>query len=483
MKTPLRVLIVEDSESDALLVIHELRRSGFETVFERVDTADAMKTALADPRWQLVVTDYSMPRFSGLSALALVKKSGRDLPVIIVSGAIGEEMAVKAMKAGAHDYVMKDHLARLGSAVERELREAEERHARRRAEEKLRVRQFSVDHASEAIFWIRPDGIIFDVNEVLCRMLGYSRDELLRLNIKQIDFSSATDTLSSYWREVRARGSMTHESALRAKDGRMVPVEVNVGYLVIDGQECNCAFVRDITQRKQLEAKLRESEQLNLVGQLVLGVAHEVRNPLNGIMIVTDALYEDLGRDPAYKTHVEHIRVQVNRLARLVRVLLDMGKPINPARLRKDSLVAICDTAVGLWKETAGEKAQTIEFVCVGEGDGPAIMADNARLQQVFVNLLDNAVQHSPAGGKIRIEILKPENGFVKFRVIDQGTGLVPGAAAKLFQPFFTTRKNGTGLGLCIVQRVVRDHGGEISISNNDPPPGCTVDIRLPVLP
>ena len=99
--------------------------------------------------------------------------------MIIVSGAIGEETAVAAMKAGAHDYVMKDHLARLGSAVERELREAEERQARRRAEEKLRVRQFSVDHASEAMFWIRPDGSIFDVNEVLCRMLGYTREELL----------------------------------------------------------------------------------------------------------------------------------------------------------------------------------------------------------------------------------------------------------------------------------------------------------------
>ena len=251
----------------------------------------------------------------------------------------------------------------------------------------------------------------------------------------------------------------------------------------IDGQECNCAFVRDITERKQLEAKLRESERLNLVGQLVLGVAHEVRNPLNGIMIVTDALYEDLGRDPAYKTYVEHIRAQVNRLANLVRDLLDMGKPINPARMRQDSLVAICGAAVGLWKETAGDKAKNIEFVCAEEGDGPAIMADNARLQQVFVNLLDNAVQHSPAGGRIRVEILKPENGFVKIRVVDRGTGLVPGVAAKLFQPFFTTRKNGTGLGLCIVQRVVRDHGGEVSISNNDPPPGCTVEIRLPVVP
>ena len=481
MKTPLRVLLVEDSENDAMLVVQELRHCDFKPDFLRVETEAAMATALADPSWQVVITDYSMPRFSGLSALALVKKSGRDLPVIVVSGAIGEETAVAAMKAGASDYLMKGNLARLGPAVQRELREAEDRRARRQAEEKLRFTQFSIDHASEAIFWIRPDGSISDVNEALCLMLGYTREELQGLKVYEIDASTSTDTQVGYWRELRERGSMTHESALRAKNGRMVPVEMNVNYMVIDGHEFNCAFIRDITDRKQLERELQESERLKLVGQLVLGVAHEVRNPLNGIMVVTEALYEDLGRNPAYATHVEHIRSQVKRLAELVRDLLDMGKPLDPARLRRDSVKAVCEAAVRLWKSTAGESASNIELVCTGDGEGPTILADNARLQQVFINLLDNAVQQSPPGAKVRVEICGPERGFVPIRVVDHGKGFDAEAESKLFQPFFTTRKGGTGLGLCIVQRVVKDHGGQITIVNNHPLPGCTVEIRLPV--
>jgi signal transduction histidine kinase len=217
------------------------------------------------------------------------------------------------------------------------------------------------------------------------------------------------------------------------------------------------------------------------VGQLVLGVAHEVRNPLNGIMVVTEALYEDLGRNPAYTEHVEHIRSQVKRLAELVRDLLDMGKPLDPARLRRDSVKTVCEAALRLWKATAGESAPNVELVCEGEGEGPPILADNARLQQVFINLLDNAVQQSPPGAKVRVEMCRPERGFVPIRIVDHGKGLTAESAAKLFQPFFTTRKGGTGLGLCIVQRVVKDHGGEISIANNHPLPGCTAEIRLPV--
>ena len=130
---PLRVLIVEDSENDALLLEIELQRAGYEPVCERVDTRESMTAALARERWDLVIADYIMPRFNGLAALALVKANGLDLPFIIVSGHITDNTAVAAMKAGAHDYVMKDNLARLGPAVQRELREAEGRSARRRA--------------------------------------------------------------------------------------------------------------------------------------------------------------------------------------------------------------------------------------------------------------------------------------------------------------------------------------------------------------
>jgi two-component system sensor kinase len=137
MSIPLRVLIVEDSADDTILVMRELKKGGYRPMFERVDVPEAFTSALARQSWDVIIADHSMPHFSGLKALSLLKESGRDLPFIIVSGAIGEDVAVSAMKAGAHDYVMKDNLARLGPAVQRELQEAEARLARRQAEEAL----------------------------------------------------------------------------------------------------------------------------------------------------------------------------------------------------------------------------------------------------------------------------------------------------------------------------------------------------------
>src|SRR5215210_3567723 len=139
MGVPLKVLLVEDSEDDALLLLRELRRGGYDAVHERVDTAEAMEAALDGQEWDLVIADHSMPAFSSSAALELLRGKGfADLPFIIVSGQIGEQLAVEAMKAGAQDYLMKDNLARLNTAIERELRDAEVRRERRLAEEKYR---------------------------------------------------------------------------------------------------------------------------------------------------------------------------------------------------------------------------------------------------------------------------------------------------------------------------------------------------------
>ena len=124
MGVPLKILLVEDSEDDALLLLRELRRGGYEPAWKRVDTAEAMEAALDERGWDLVVSDHFMPAFSSVAALDLLRCKGFvDLPFIIVSGQIGEDAAVAAMKAGAHDYLMKDNLARLNTAIERELRE------------------------------------------------------------------------------------------------------------------------------------------------------------------------------------------------------------------------------------------------------------------------------------------------------------------------------------------------------------------------
>jgi two-component system cell cycle sensor histidine kinase/response regulator CckA len=167
MSEPLRVLIVEDSKDDALLIARELRRGGYDLQMERVDTPQGFGAALAGQTWDVIIADYSMPRFSGLAALEMLRKSELDLPFVLVSGTIGEEIAVAAMKAGAHDYVLKDNLARLEPAVRRELQEIQVRRARKRAEQLLRA----LNHAALAMEKaLTPDEIFSAVAEEFARL-------------------------------------------------------------------------------------------------------------------------------------------------------------------------------------------------------------------------------------------------------------------------------------------------------------------------
>jgi len=132
----IRLLLIEDSEDDSLLVIRQIEKGGYNVYYERVETADKMKSALLEETWDIILSDYAMPHFNGLEALKLIKESGFDIPFIIISGTIGEEVAVEAMKEGAHDYIMKNNLKRLLPAVERELREAKSRAERKLLEQK-----------------------------------------------------------------------------------------------------------------------------------------------------------------------------------------------------------------------------------------------------------------------------------------------------------------------------------------------------------
>src|SRR5438105_15675773 len=183
MNKPLQILIVEDSENDAELLKLELERAGYEPHCQRVETPQALSAALDRQGWDLVVADYIMPQFNGLAALALVKAKGFDLPFIIVSGHITDDTAVAAMKAGAHDYVMKDNLTRLGQAVQRELREAAVRREQRRSEERLKVehsfRQAIENSVPSGIASIDLDGRQTYVNPAFCAMVGWSETDLV----------------------------------------------------------------------------------------------------------------------------------------------------------------------------------------------------------------------------------------------------------------------------------------------------------------
>jgi len=266
MSTTLRVLIVEDSEDDAILVLRELRRGGYDPSFERVDTPEAMQAALDQQTWDIVLSDYAMPCFSMPAALAMVKEKGLDLPFIIVSGAIGEEAAVAAMRDGAHDYVMKGNLAHLIPVVERELRDAEVRHERKLMQQALRdseeLYSALVGNLTDAVFVFKGDTIAW-CNDRVEEIYGYPKEELLG---KSGDFFYPSDAGSSELiRDVSTaiskHGLFRSTIKFRKKDGSSAYIEYSLSQIQGKDPVELIAVARDITERKKAEEALRQSEE------------------------------------------------------------------------------------------------------------------------------------------------------------------------------------------------------------------------------
>jgi PAS domain S-box-containing protein len=240
-------------------------------------------------------------------------------------------------------------------------------------------------------------------------------------------------------------------------------------------------YISHEMERNVMETQLRQSEKMKVLGQLTAGVAHEVRNPLNAILAVTEALYQDIGDKSEYKPYFHYIRTQVDRLSELMEDLLELGKPIQSSRLHAESLPAICAAAVDLWEQASSTHPNKVRLELPADNKSLDVIADGQKLQQVLLNLLENAAEHSPGDSEILLTIPDSPEDNIKVRVTDRGTGIVPENLQRVFEPFFTTRKKGTGLGLSIVRHIIEAHGGSVAIWNNDPPPGCTVEVSLPV--
>jgi PAS domain S-box-containing protein/putative nucleotidyltransferase with HDIG domain len=267
MGKPLRVLMIEDSEDDVLLTSHALKKGGFDPVYERVETAGAMRTALQEKTWDIILCDYQMPQFNGLAAIALLKETGSDIPLIIVSGAIGEETAVECMRSGAHDYVIKDNLSRLVPAIERELQEAESRSKRRQAEEALRESEEKFktifDRASDGILIANPVTKKFlQGNTAMCSMLGYTNEEIENLTVHDIhppdDISRVLDEFEKL---LKGEKIIAEGLPVLRKDGTIFYADISGATITLEKISNSVGIFRDITERKRAEETLQESEQ------------------------------------------------------------------------------------------------------------------------------------------------------------------------------------------------------------------------------
>jgi PAS domain S-box-containing protein len=495
MRKPLRALIVEDSEVDAELLVHELTKAGYDLSHERVDSADAMRTALERGRWDLVLSDYSMPAFSGLAALQVLHSTGLDLPFIIVSGTVGEETAVSALKAGAHDFIRKGRLARLPAAIDRELCALVRRRERVRAEESLRRSEAQyrslVDHAVFGMYWATLEGTLVTVNPALVQMLGYpSRERLLDATIAHI--YAEPEVAIDLRRRCREAGCVVGEETMwRRHDGGLIRVRLSGRLIDEPGRSLFEGIVEDITEQHRLHEQLRQSQKMEAVGQLAGGVAHDFNNMLTVILGYTELLTEQIGLDKPLGKDLREIQGAAHRAAALTRKLLAFS--------RKQVLTV---TTVDLTKVVRSlepmlrrllEEPITIRTSLAD--DLVPVMADSSQLEHLLINLAVNARDAMSSGGTLTI---RTENADVDaalaaghagaavgryaiVSVTDTGVGMTSEIQAKIFEPFFTTKEpgRGTGLGLAAVYGTVKQLGGFVTL-DSEVGRGSTFTIHLP---
>jgi signal transduction histidine kinase/AmiR/NasT family two-component response regulator len=419
----LRLLLIEDSEDDALIEIEELRKGGFDPVYTRVYTPKALEAALENDAWDAVIADYNLPSFTGIDALRIVQAKGMDVPLLLVSGAVGEELAVSVMKAGFHDFLIKGNLSRLAQVLERELREA-----------------------------------------------GVRRERLATLNLMEdaiIARREADETSDRLRFEILERNHA--EEALRQSEAQL--------------QVMNEDLERKVEQRTQeLQEKQLQylhAEKLSAIGRLSASIAHEFNNPLQGIMAILKGLKKRAILEEEDKKLLDAAIDESVRIKNLIRSLQDFNRPSAGKKVLMDVQKSI-DSLLLLSKSDFKRKRLS---VAVNYAERlPHIFAVPDQIKQVFLNLLTNAADACiQPGGVITISSWQQENS-VAVAIKDTGIGINSEIVDLIFQPFYTTKPEvkGTGLGLSICHGIVQSHQGEIRV-DSQPGQGATFTVLLPI--
>ncbi len=404
MKSPLRALLVEDSEDDAALLLRELRRS-FDVTHLRVETPEAMIAALDGESWDVVVSDYSMPRFTAPAAFAVLQAKGLDLPFIIVSGTVGEETAVEAMRLGVHDYLVKGKLTRLVPAIERELRESENRRRRRGVEAELgqsEARYRVIFKSSPLPMFVHDRETLrfLAVNEAAIHHYGHGPQEFDSLTIRDLE-------LDEDGRGVQAEAGPTPppgEGVVRhrKKDRSVIVVETKTHDFQFEGRPARLVLVNDVTERlraqetlRRTEEQLRHAQKMEAVGRLAGGVAHDFNNILSVILSYCDLILADPKDTDSLRADLSEVRAAGLRAAELTKQLLLFSRHQGV----EAKVFDLNKVLAGMEKLLQRLLGADVELTILSSRGASKVLADPGQIEQVVMNLAVNARDAMPQGG------------------------------------------------------------------------------------
>ncbi len=508
----LNVLILEDFPDDAELLLHELRRAGFEPQWRRVDN-QADYSASLNARIDLILADYNLPDINAVKALHLLQERRLDIPFIVVTGTVTEQIVVECVKQGASDYLLKDRLARLGAAVTHALVEKKLRDEKRAADDALRhyaaeleqrvvertqelqnAKEFAeaiLNSTSDAIILIGTNETIEHVNPAFERLFGYPAREVLGQPLTTLAEPGDRDALIGQLRAVDGQAEPRRsEMRVCRRDGTPFTVDVALAPLSesnrAGGVVCS---VWDMTQRKLVEenlrqALMREKELGDLKSRFTSMVSHEFRTPLSVIQSSSDLLKMYSERMSVDKRigQIDRIQSQVQRLTSLLNDILliskgqTVGLDFNPVPI---DLLAFSQDLINETRQTV----TTHQITFRAEGDAFGVNADVKLMHQAITNLLSNAVKYSPAGSTVFMRLERRHDEFV-IQIQDQGDGIDEEDQQHLFEIFYRAKsaqgKPGTGLGLPIVKQAIEAHGGAVAFESH-PGGGTTFTLYLPV--
>jgi two-component system, cell cycle sensor histidine kinase and response regulator CckA len=504
--SPLRILLVGDDSDDAESIGLELERAGWRVLSERVQDRDEMVAALGRTTFDIVISDYHLPRLRAPEALAVCKERELDIPFIVCSGAIGEEEAVEVVRAGASDFVLKGRWARLSAAVARELRTAESRRAlgqgrsagEHAIETLARSEQLFHDlfeSAPEATFILTSNALVRAANERAGSLFGWSTVEMIGQPFARFvpSFGPALHAvrLATDAGDGGSAGPAFEGEGLR-RGGDTFPVEVSLGRLARDG-ELMVASVHDLTDRRRLEDQLRQTQKMEAIGRLASGVAHDFNNILGVVIGNSQLLMKDPNAGERARARGEQILLASERGVGLTRQLLAFSRRDTSGESTLDFNETV-ERIASLLARLLGEDI-TFEF----RRNDPLglVRANRTELEQILMNLAVNARDAMAGGGRLVVEtsneivdhaylrahVDAAPGNYVCVSVSDTGHGMTREIQERVFEPFFTTKPEGkgTGLGLATVYSIVKRNRGFVHLYS-EVGHGTTFRVYLPLV-